>query len=78
MQNLGDYLKDKKITFKAPPTLFEPDFRIATKLIRCPYCLNKLYLTRDKKMYFCKSKKHKARFVMSVKSVHGSTKPLNE
>ncbi len=51
--NIEDYLKKFKV-FNAK-TLFPPNFDNLQKNI-CPICGRKLYLTKNKKMAYCKSK----------------------
>lgn len=52
------------------PQLFDTDdFFTLLKQNRCPICSCKLYLRKDGKMYYCKSVKHKSRFVISTEKL---------
>ena len=51
--NTEEYLKKFKIFY--PKTLFPPNFENLQKNC-CPVCGRKLYLTRNKKVAYCKSK----------------------
>ncbi len=61
--NLFDKYKDMKHV--SDGTLFGVDLRMAKQKRVCPYCFNKLYLMGNQKFYYCKSKKHKNRFIIS-------------
>lgn len=50
-------------------TLFGADMRIAVTQCRCPFCGNKIYLMIKAPMYFCKSKKHRNRFIISANKI---------
>ena len=64
--NIGDITKRYNFT-PAPPlgTLFELDLLTALKTKTCPYCGNKLYEMRNRPFFYCKSKKHIQRFIVS-------------
>lgn len=51
--NIEEYLKRFKVY--NPRTLFPPNFENLQKN-KCPICGRKLYLTRNKKTAYCKSK----------------------
>ena len=51
--NIEQYLKQFKVFH--PQTLFPPNFENLQKNL-CPICNRKLYLRRDKKIAYCKSK----------------------
>lgn len=59
------FKKYSDIELKIDGTLFGIDPMIAIKQKRCPYCGNKLYEMRGKPFWYCKSKKHKRRFIIS-------------
>lgn len=62
---IGNLLqKYRDLKYETPITLFEPDFRVAVKGF-CPFCGCKLYEMRGKGLMYCKSKKHRKRFVMA-------------
>jgi rRNA maturation endonuclease Nob1 len=52
---IEEYLKHFKVY--NPKTLFPPSFENLQKNL-CPICGRKLYLTRNKKMAYCKSKQN--------------------
>lgn len=55
------------------PTLFDletKDFYAILKEKRCIYCSNKLVFMRNGKTAYCKSKKHKQRFFISVEKLN--------
>lgn len=58
---INEYLKTFKI--HNPVTLFPPNFENLKKNL-CPICNRKLYLTRDKKIARCKSKKSNDKFII--------------
>ena len=68
MLDLSLFDKYKNIKVEPLPVLFEPDFRDATKGY-CPFCHCKLYEMRDRPFYYCRSKAHKKRFVISKEKV---------
>lgn len=45
--------------------LFPLDLSLAIEKGVCPLCLNRLYLMWGKPFYWCKSRKHKQRFIIS-------------
>ena len=65
-----DYFKSKTAFKKAggkilnPPVMFINWKALNDK--RCPYCGNKLYQTYDRKLYLCRSRKHKKSFAIST------------
>ena len=61
--------KYKKLKFEHPKTLFEPQLWLAKEKKVCPFCLNKLYEMRSKPFLYCKSKKHKNRFIIGKDKV---------
>lgn len=61
--NLFDKYKEMKVV--SDGTLFGVEPIIAIQHRACPYCFCKLYLMRNNKFYYCKSVKHKKRFVIS-------------
>ena len=62
--DIAKFLLNKEFTFNNPVTLFEPELWRAKDRI-CPFCLNKLYEMRSRPFLYCKSKKHKNRFIIS-------------
>lgn len=52
---IEDYLKKFKV--HNPQTLFPPNFENLQKN-KCPICGRKLYLTKNKKIAYCKSKQN--------------------
>lgn len=58
------FTKYDNLKFWASDTLFPPDLSVI-KEQRCPLCLNKLYEMRGKPFFFCKSVKHRRRFIVS-------------
>lgn len=65
MINPDLFSKYNNFTFRESNTLFPIEPIIAIQHRVCPYCFCKLYLMRNNKFYYCKSKKHKNRFVIS-------------
>lgn len=62
--------KYNKLEFKeSEGTLFPIDLRVASKGF-CPFCGNKLYEMRNRPFYFCKSVKHKNKFIISKDKVY--------
>lgn len=61
--NLFDKYKNIKVV--SDGTLFGIEPLIAITHRVCPYCYCKLYLMRSGKFYYCKSKKHKNKFIIS-------------
>ncbi len=61
--NLFD--KYKNIEYQPTGTLFPVDLLDAVVKHVCPYCGNKLYPMMSKPLMFCKSKKHRNRFVIA-------------
>lgn len=61
--NIEEYLKKFKV--HNPITLFPPNFELLQKNL-CPVCGRKLYITRNKKMAYCKSKQND-KFIISSK-----------
>jgi hypothetical protein len=59
------FSKYQKMEVVPIPTLFEPDLLLAVNQKKCPFCLCKLYEMRNKPFWYCKSKKHKSRFIIS-------------
>ena len=55
----------KELKYTTPVTLFEPDLWLAKEKHVCPFCLSKLYEMRNHPFYYCKSKKHLNRFIIS-------------
>lgn len=67
---LGNLLsKYEGLKFEQTGLLFDLDLRVATEQGKCPYCGHKLYLMRNRPLYFCKSFKHANRFVISADKV---------
>ena len=65
-ERLEQARKEGKIKLTNPSTLFEPDVGEALKARRCFLCGNRLYQTRDKKHWYCRSKgKHKEKVWIS-------------
>lgn len=66
LEVVGGLLSDKYLerfrVFNAK-TLFPPNFELLQKNL-CPICGRKLYLTRNKKIAYCKSKK-KDKFIIT-------------
>lgn len=54
----------KEMKFHEQATLFEVDLLAALKRRICPYCACKLYEMRGKPFWYCRSKKHKKRFII--------------
>jgi hypothetical protein len=67
IENLFAKYEDMKVV--SDGTLFGIDARIAVTQCKCPFCFCNLYLMRNGKMYYCKSKKHRNRFVISASKV---------
>jgi hypothetical protein len=63
------FSKFNDLKVKSDGTLFGIDARIAVTQCKCPFCFCNLYLMRNGKMYYCKSKKHRNRFVISASKV---------
>lgn len=63
--DLSIFDKYKNLEVKSDGTLFGIEPLDAIKFKRCPYCGNKLYEMRGKPFWYCKSKKHKQRFIIS-------------
>lgn len=61
--------KYKSLKYEAPVTLFAIDWWRAKEGI-CPICTCKLYEMRNGKFLYCRSKKHKRRFLISKDKVH--------
>ena len=59
-------LFSKYQNMKVKPTglLFEPDLFLASTKRVCPFCMCKLYEMRSKPYWYCKSNKHKNRFMI--------------
>lgn len=55
----------KGLKFHTTPTLFPVDINLALEKRVCPICFCKLYEMRFKRFWYCKSKKHKKRFIIS-------------
>lgn len=59
---IKEYLKDKKFKFVPNDSLFGMQWQnVRDKL--CPVCARRIYFSSSKKIWFCRSKKHK-RFVL--------------
>ena len=59
-------------------SLFEPDFKLLQKNL-CPICGRKLYIPRNKKIAYCKSKQND-KFVISIQrllALGGGLVPLH-
>lgn len=63
--NIDQYLS--KFRVHNPKTLFPPNFELLQKNL-CPICGRKLYLRRDKKIAYCKSKQ-KDRFIIKGRTL---------
>lgn len=61
--------KYSKMEVVSDGTLFGIEPIIAVRDRVCPYCFNKLYLMKNGSLYYCKSNKHKNRFVISRKKM---------
>lgn len=79
MEKISFKLVDKLAQFEFVPsaTLFPIDIHLATKKAICPLCFCKLYEMRGKPYFHCKSRKHKAKFIISASKVHQSTVKSN-
>ena len=53
------------IQLKSDGTLFGIEPIYAAKHKVCPFCFNKLYEMKNKPLLYCKSKKHKQKFIIS-------------
>jgi len=62
--NIDEYMKRFRIFY--PQTLFEPNWK-ALNINCCPLCGNKLKLTLNKKIIYCKGVKHRKPFIMRKK-----------
>lgn len=58
------FSKYKEIEFKSDGTLFGIQPLDAIKFKVCPYCFNKLYEMRNRPFMYCRSNKHKNRFMI--------------
>lgn len=67
MNKLSFNVEEKlaQFEFVHSPTLFPIDPKVATQQSRCPYCFCRLYEMRGKPFWYCKSKSHKVRFIIS-------------
>lgn len=65
MINKDLFKKYDNLKFREMNTLFPVEPIVAIKDRVCPYCFCKLYLMRNNKFYYCKSKKHKNKFLIS-------------
>ena len=63
--NIASLLKDRHIELKPSGTLFAVEPLVAITHRVCPFCFNKLYEMKDKPFFYCKSVKHKNRFIIS-------------
>lgn len=61
--------KFKEVKFVSDGTIFGADMRIAVTQKKCPFCGCKLYLMRNRPMYYCKSLKHKNKFIISADKI---------
>jgi len=63
MNNLS-FEKYRGMELKSDGSLFGLDILSALKLCRCPYCNCKLYAMMNKPYFWCKSTKHKQKFIV--------------
>ena len=56
---------NKTLKFYNPDTLFDLPLKEALDQKRCPICSCNLYEMKNKKFWYCKSVKHKRRFIVS-------------
>lgn len=79
MTGMQKYFEKMKKDFKVyySDTLFEPtfeDLRTSCQEKRCLVCNCKLYLMRNRPLYYCKSVKHKKKFIISQEKLEKISK----
>lgn len=66
MQQISNlFSKYEEIKLEPTGTLFDVDLRVAKKHRVCPFCFCKLYEMRNKPFMYCRSKKHRNKFIIS-------------
>lgn len=64
------FKKYENIEHKSDGTLFGIEPIIALKFKKCPFCFNSLYEMRNKPFLYCKSNKHKNKFMVSKDKIY--------
>lgn len=69
MINKDLFKKYENMKVVSDGTLFGIEPIVAIRHRVCPYCFNKLYLMRNGNFYYCKSRRHKNKFIISKKKM---------